>query len=56
MGTTRVWGADGIPHVVERLKVMVGRGVTAGLMPDALLSVVVATEAHYLAPILGTAS
>ncbi len=68
--------ADGIPHVVERLKVMVDRGVIAGLTPDALLSVaavfamlrrisqrwqliritVLATEPHYLAPILGTGS
>ncbi len=28
-----------MPHVVERLKVVVGRGVIAGLTPDALLNV-----------------
>jgi hypothetical protein len=31
--------ADGVPHVVERLKVVVGRGIIAYLTPDALLSV-----------------
>lgn len=31
--------ADGVPHVVKRFKVVVGRGIIADLTPDTLLSV-----------------